>query len=70
MHPDVGEEFLSGIFEGGPEEIDYIVDDQEAVMIMLAGINCNRRVLLVVALHIKLLLDLAIVEDAFYWGQG
>ena len=56
MHLDVGKEFLSGILQAGPEEIDNIVDDEESVVIMLSGTYINRWVLLVVALEVKLLL--------------
>ena len=56
MHFDVGEEFLASIFQAGPKKVDHIVDDEEAVMIALAHIDCYRWVLLVVALYIQLLL--------------
>ena len=56
MHADVGEEFLSSIFQRGPEDIDRIVDDQEAVMVLLTDIDGDGRILLVVTLHVKLLL--------------
>ena len=56
LHLDVSEELLAGIFQTGPKEIDDIVDNQKAIVIMLAGVDCNWRVLLVVALQIELLL--------------
>ena len=56
MHADIGEEFLSGIFQRGPEDIDRIVDDQETVVVMLTHIYYNRWILLVVALNVELLL--------------
>ena len=56
MHLNVGKEFLSGILQAGPEEIDNIVDDEESVVIMLGCTYINRWVLLVVALDVKLLL--------------
>ena len=54
MHADIGEELFAGILQRGPEEIDHIVDNEETVMIMLTHIYINRRVLLVVALDVKL----------------
>ena len=54
MHADVGEEFLSGIFQRGSEDVDHIVDNQQTVVAMLTHIYINRRVLLVVALDVKL----------------
>ena len=56
MHFDVSEEFLASILQAGPKEIDHIVDDEEAIMITLAHIDCYRWVLLVVALYVQLLL--------------
>ena len=56
MHLDVGEELLAGILQAGPEEVDHIVDDEETVVVALGGIYINRWILLVVALHVKLLL--------------
>ena len=56
LHLDVSEELLAGIFQTGPKEIDDVVDNQKAIVIMLAGVDCNWRVLLVVALQIELLL--------------
>jgi hypothetical protein len=54
LHANIGEEFLSGIFQRGPEDIDRIVDDQETVVVMLTHIYNNRRILLVVTLHTEL----------------
>ena len=56
LHLDVSEELLACIFQTGPKEIDDVVDNQKAIVIMLAGVDCNWRVLLVVALQIELLL--------------
>ena len=42
MHLNVGKEFLPGILQAGPEEIDNIVDDEESVVIMLGGAYTNR----------------------------
>ncbi len=56
LHLNVGEEFLAGIFQGGSEEIDRIIDDEETVMIMTADVYIDRGVLLVVAQNIQLLL--------------
>ena len=54
MHADISEELLAGILQRGPEDVDHIVDNKETVMIMLTHIYINRRVLLVVALDVKL----------------
>ena len=56
MHSDVGKEFLAGILQAGTKQINHIVDNQEAIVILLAGVDRNWWVLLVVALHIELLL--------------
>ena len=56
MHLDVGKEFLSGILQACPEEIDNIIDDEESVVIMLGGTYINRWVLLIVTSDVKLLL--------------
>ena len=56
MHADVGEELLSGILQAGPEDVDHIIDDEEAVVITLAYIYYNRCILLVMTLHVELLL--------------
>ena len=31
LHLDVSEEFLAGILQGGPKDVDHIVDDKETV---------------------------------------
>ena len=56
LHFDVGEEFLAGILQTGPKEVDYIIDNQEAIMVTLAIIDSDWRILLVMALHVELLL--------------
>ncbi len=39
LHLDVSEELLAGIFQTGPKEIDDFVDNQKAIVIMLAGVD-------------------------------
>lgn len=56
LHLNVGKEFFPGILQAGPEEIDYIIDNEEAVVIMLGGTDINRWVLLIVTSDVKLLL--------------
>ena len=56
LHLDVGEEFLARILQAGPEEIDRVVDDEEAVVVVLADIHRDGRILLVVPLEVELLL--------------
>ena len=56
MHADVGEELLAGILQAGPEYVDHIVDDQETVVIPLADVDGDGRVLLIMTLHVELLL--------------
>ena len=56
MHTDVGKEFLAGILQAGAKEIDLIVDNQETVVVMLADVDGDRRILLVVTLQVELLL--------------
>ena len=56
LHFDVGEEFLSCIFEAGTEEIYHIVDDQKPIMISLAEIDGDGLVLLIISRDVKLLL--------------
>ena len=34
MHADVGEEFLAGILQAGTKDIDHIVDNEKAVVIV------------------------------------
>ena len=50
MHADVGEEFLACVLQAGTEDIDRIVDNQKTIVVMLARVDCDRRILLVVAL--------------------
>ena len=38
LHADIGEEFLAGILQAGSEDIDHIVDDEEAVVVTLTVI--------------------------------
>ena len=54
MHFDVSEEFFTSILQAGPKKIDHIVDDEKTVVIALAVIHCDRRILLVVTLDVKL----------------
>ncbi len=56
LHADVGEELLSCILQAGTEDIDHIVDDEEAVVVSLTYIYYNRCILLVMTLHVELLL--------------
>ena len=56
MHADVGEEFLASVLQAGAEDIDCVVDNQEAVVIALAEVDDDRGILLVVALQVELLL--------------
>ena len=56
LHLYVGEEFLASIYQGGSKEIDRIVNDEEAIMIVTADVYIDRGVLLVVAQNIQLLL--------------
>ena len=56
LHTDISEEFLAGILQRGSEDVDHVVDDEETVVVMLTHIYINRRVLLVMALNVELLL--------------
>ena len=56
MHADISEEFLAGILQTGPKDIDHIIDDEEAVVISLTYIYNNRCILLVMTLQVELLL--------------
>ena len=56
LHLDVGEKFLASILQAGSEDVDHIIDNEEAVVITLAYIYYNRCILLVMTLHIELLL--------------
>ena len=57
MHADVGEELLASILQAGPKEIDHIIDNQEAVVIALAVIHGDWRILLVMTLNVELQLS-------------
>ena len=57
LHADVGEEFLASILQAGPKDVDYIVDDEKAVVIALAVIDSDRGILLVMTLDVKLQLS-------------
>ncbi len=61
LHFDIRKEFLASVLQTGTEEIDDVIDDQETVMVMTAGIDSDWRVLLVMPLHGKLLLLLKII---------
>ena len=39
LHLDVSEELLACIFQTGPKEIDDVIDNQKAIVIMLAGVD-------------------------------
>ena len=52
MHADVGEEFLASILQAGPKDVDYIVDDEKAVVIALAVIDSDGGILLVMTLDV------------------
>ena len=52
LHLDVGEKFLASILQAGTKDVDHIINNQEAIMIPLADIDCDGRVLLVMALHV------------------
>ena len=54
MHADIGEELLAGILQRGPKEIDHIVDNEETVVVPLTDVDGDGRILLVVALDVKL----------------
>ena len=60
MHFDVGEEFLTCIFQTGPKEIYHIVDEGDGSFGLFDEVD---------NLHISVE-DLTIEEDAFNWGQG
>jgi len=63
---DVGEELLACILQTGTEDIDCVVDNQEAVVIALAEVDGDRRILLVVALQVELLLRGELALDCFF----
>ena len=56
LHFDVSKEFLTCIFQTGPEEIYHIVDDQEPVVIPFADIDGDGWVLLIMSSDVQLLL--------------
>ena len=66
MHSDVGEELLASVFQAGTEDIDCVVDNQETVVIALAEVDGDRRILLVVALQVELLLRGELALDCFF----
>ena len=49
MHADVGEEFLASVLQACAKDIDGIVDNQETVVIALAEVDGDRRILLDIA---------------------
>ena len=57
MHANIGEEFFSGILQTGSKDIDHIVDNEKAVVVTLAVIDSNGRILLVMTLDVKLQLS-------------
>ena len=56
MHADVSEELLACILQAGTENVNHIVDDEEAVVISLTVIDGDGGILLVMTLHVELLL--------------
>ena len=72
MHADVGEEFLAYVLQACAEDIDRIVDNQETIVVVLTGIDSDRRILLLldeaddVGVGIK---DLSVVEDTLHGWQ-
>lgn len=57
LHLDVSEELLACIFQTGPKEIDDVIDNQKAIVIMLAVIHGDWRILLVMTLNVELQLS-------------
>lgn len=57
LHPNICEQPFASIFQACPKDIHVIINNQEAVMIVLTYVDCDRRVLLVVTLHSQLLLS-------------
>ena len=57
LHANIGEEFFSGILQTGSKDIDHIVDNEKAVVVTLAVIDSNGRILLVMTLDVKLQLS-------------
>ena len=68
MHSDVSEELFAGILQAGTKQIDHIVDNQEAIVIVLTYIYYNRWILLVMTLDVELQLlgELACVDGGRY----
>ena len=56
LHLDVGEELLACILQAGAKDIHLVIDDEEAVVVMLADVHRDGRILPVVLLNVKLLL--------------
>jgi len=54
LHFDVGEEFLACVLQAGSENVDQVVNDQETIVVALAVIESDRRVLLVMSLYVEL----------------
>ena len=52
LHFDIGKELFTCIFQAGPEQIYHIVDNQKPIVIMLADIDSNGWILLIMSLHI------------------
>ena len=44
LHADVGEEFLACVLQACAEDIDRIVDNQETIVVVLTGIDSDRRI--------------------------
>ena len=57
MHTDVGKELLPSILQTGTKDVDYIIDNEEAVVVSLAVIDCDGWILLVMTLDVKLQLS-------------
>ena len=57
MHADIGEELLASIFQAGPKDVDYIVDNQETVVVSLTVIDCYGWILLIMPLDVELQLS-------------
>ena len=57
MHFDISEELLACILQAGAKEIDHIVDNEKAVVIALTVIDCDLRILLIMAQDVKLQLS-------------
>ena len=74
MHADVGEEFLACVLQACAEDIDRIVDNQKTIVVVLADVDSDRRILLLLLLDeaddvgvgIK---DLSVVEDTLHGWQ-